>query len=301
MKRSLILLVLILPLLLGACVSKNTFQQQVNRTEMLRRDLTDSQETITRLRQDNSELRGNISDLNNRLIDVLQQNSKLQRDLLAANANQRRQEGTLTAQQETNQALSNQLSDMQETNDRLLTTIQELNRTIDKEKAAREERLAKLKDTYDQLVGALEEEIKRGEVTISNLEGQLSLNLLNNILFDSGKTVIKPEGQKLLKNLGDVLSKFPDKALRIEGHTDNVQISSRLTERFPTNWELSTARATSVVHFLQDNVDLPGERLIAAGYSEYHPLESNETPEGRAQNRRIQIFLVPYKGGEELQ
>ncbi len=152
-----------------------------------------------------------------------------------------------------------------------------------------------MKNTYNRLVNALEEELKRGELTISNLEGQLSVNLLNKILFDSGKTVIKKEGQKVLKSLGDVLNKFPDKALQIAGHTDNVQISERLKERYPSNWELSTARATSVVHFLQDKVGLSGERLIAAGYSEYRPVASNDEPEGRAMNRRIQILLVPYK------
>ena len=129
----------------------------------------------------------------------------------------------------------------------------------------------------------------------SNLEGQLSVNLLNKILFDSGKTVIKKEGRKVLQTLGDVLNKFPDKALQIAGHTDNVQISERLRERYPSNWELSTARATSVVHFLQDTVGLSGGRMIAAGYSEYQPVASNEEPEGRALNRRIQILLVPFK------
>ena len=228
-------------------------------------------------------------------MDVLKQNSKLQQDLLAAHAAQERQEGNLSLHQQQIDAMHRQLTDMQQTNDQLLATIEELNRALEKEKIAREARLAKVKNTYDQLVGALEEELKRGELTISNLEGQLSVNLLNNILFDSGKTVIKQEGKKVLKNLGDVLNKFPDKALQIAGHTDNVQISSRLKDIYPTNWELSTARATSVVHFLQDEVGLPGDRLIASGFSEYRPVADNESPEGRAQNRRIQILLVPYK------
>ena len=92
-----------------------------------------------------------------------------------------------------------------------------------------------------------------------------------------------------------MLNKFPDRALQVEGHTDNVQISSRLRERYPTNWELSTARATNVVHFLQDTVGLPGDHLVAAGHSEYRPVADNATEEGRAQNRRIQILLVPYE------
>ncbi|MCK5913605.1 MAG: OmpA family protein, partial [Desulfuromusa sp.] len=237
MKKQLIIIFLGLPLVLGACVSKNTYQQKVNETELLTGDVASLSASTTKLRQDKKELQDNLSALNARLVDSLQQNSKLQRDLLAAYANQERQEGNLTLHQQ-------QLTDMQQTNDRLLATVEDLNYALEKEKVAREARLAKVKNTYNRLVNALEDEIKRGELTISNLEGQLSVNLLNKILFDSGKTTIKPAGQKVLKSLGDVLNKFPDKALQIAGHTDNVQISSRLIDRFPSNWELSTARAT---------------------------------------------------------
>ena len=295
MKRLLIILLLGLPLVLGACVSKNTYQQKVNETDLLNRDVTTLSVTNNELRQDKKDLQDNLSKLNARLVETLRQNSKLQRDLLAAYANQERQEGDLTLHQQQIEAMHDQLTDMQQTNEQLLATIEELNQALEKEKIAREARLAKVKNTYDQLVGALEDEIERGELTISNLEGQLSVNLLNKILFDSGKTVIKKEGLKVLQSLGDVLSKFPDKALQVAGHTDNVQISERLRERFPSNWELSTARATSVVHFLQDKVGLTGERIIAAGYGEYQPVASNDEAEGRASNRRIQILLVPFK------
>jgi len=288
MKRLLVILLLALPFVLGACVSKNTYQQKVNEADLLTRDVANLTASATDLRQEKTGLQDDLSKLNARLVEALQQNSKLQRDLLAAHANQERQEGNLTLHQQ-------QLTDMQQTNDSLLATVEDLNRALEKEKIAREARLAKVKNTYNQLVGALEEEIKRGELTISNLEGQLSVNLLNKILFDSGKTIIKKEGRKVLQTLGDVLNKFPDKALQIAGHTDNVQISERLRERYPSNWELSTARATSVVHFLQDTVGLSGERMIAAGYSEYQPVADNEEAEGRALNRRIQILLVPFK------
>jgi chemotaxis protein MotB len=294
MKRILPVVLLVIGLSLGGCVSKNTYQQKVNEAELLNHDVADLTSSVAKLRKEKSELQNDLSNLNARLVEALQQNSKLQRDLLAAHADQERQKGSLTQRQQ-------QLEDMQQTNDRLLATVEDLNRALEKEKIAREARLAKVKNTYNQLVNALEEEIKRGELTISNLEGQLSVNLLNKILFDSGKTTIKGDGKKVLKSLGDVLNKFPDKALQIAGHTDNVQISSRLKERYPSNWELSTARATSVVHFLQEKVGLPGERLIAAGYSEYQPVASNDTPEGRAQNRRIQILLVPVKTPIEKQ
>ena len=288
MKRLFFLSLFFLTLLLGACVSKNTYQQKVNEADLLSRDVSQLSADTSQLRQEKKSLQDQLSALNARLVEVLQQNSKLQRNLLAAGAEQERKEGDLSRHQE-------QLADMQQSNEQLLITVKELQQQVEKEKIAREARLAKVKNTYDQLVAALEEELKRGELTISNLEGQLSVNLQNKILFDSGKTEIKKEGLKVLQSLGDVLNNFPEKSLQIEGHTDNVGISSRLRERFPSNWELSTARATSVVHFLQDTTGLPGERLVAAGYSEYQPLASNDTAEGRAQNRRIQILLVPHK------
>jgi len=293
MNKIAIVFLLMLPLLVVGCVSKNTYQQKVNEADLLSSDVAELTTVTAELRRGKMELQDELSRLNARLVENLRQNSKLQRNLLSAYANQERQQSNLTRHQQ-------QLVDMQQTNDQLLATVEELNQALEKEKVAREARLAKVKNTYNQLVGALEEEIERGELTISNLEGQLSVNLLNNILFDSGKTVIKKGGQKVLKSLGDVLNKFPDKALQIEGHTDNVQISSRLKERYPSNWELSTARATSVVHFLQDHVGLPGERLISVGHSEYRPVVSNKDAAGRARNRRIQILLVPFKSSEIL-
>ncbi len=295
MKRVFYILLIAVPLLLSACVSKNIYQQKVNETELLNRDVTRLTADTEQLRQEKRTLQDKLSQLNARLVEVLQQNSKLQRNLLTANVEQERKEGDLSRHQQRIAAMQDQLLDMQQTNDQLLTTVEELNQALEKEKIAREARLAKVKNTYDQLVNALEGEIKRGELTISNLEGQLSVNLLNKILFDSGKAEIKKAGQKVLRSLGDVLSKFPEKALQIEGHTDNVQISSRLIDKFPSNWELSTARATSIVHFLQDKIGLPGDRLVAAGYSEYRPVASNDDAEGRTQNRRIQILLVPYQ------
>lgn len=287
-------LLICLSLLLSSCVSKSTYEQKVSEADQLTLDIAQLAEDNESIRQEKKELQDEWTKLNARLIEVLKQNSQLQRNLLAASAEQVRQEGDLSRHQQ-------QLSAMQTTNEELLATVEELQIQVEKERIAKEARLAKVKNTYDQLVGALEQEIKRGELTISNLEGQLSVSLQNKILFDSGKTEIKTAGRKVLKSLGDVLNKFPDKALQIEGHTDNVGISSKLKETYPTNWELSTARANSVVHFLQEQVGLPGERLVASGYSQYRPIASNDTPEGRAQNRRIQILLVPYKNTAEGQ
>lgn len=275
-------------LLATGCVSKNNYQQKVNEVDLLTTDVTTLTAAATELRQEKQILQADLATLNSRLVEVLQENSRLQRDLLVATATQERQEGNLSLHQQRIDAL-------QANNEELQATVEELNHALDKERIAREARLAQVRHTYEELVDALEEEIKRGELTISNLEGKLTVNLRNQILFASGETQLREEGKSVLKNLGDVLNRFPERALQVAGHTDNVPISPALSQRYPSNWELSTARANSVIHFLQQEAGLPGNRLVAAGFGEFQPVASNATAEGRAQNRRIEILLVPLE------
>jgi chemotaxis protein MotB len=160
---------------------------------------------------------------------------------------------------------------------------------------AKEAEINKLKGTYDQLVGNLKDQISAGQIQITQLAGRLSVNMVDKILFNSGEAAVKPEGEKVLLQVGSALKNIQDKAIRVEGHTDNVPIAGGLRERFPSNWELSTARATAVVRYLQDKSGIAPDHLIAAGYGEFRPIAPNTTPEGRAQNRRIEIVLVPVE------
>lgn len=157
----------------------------------------------------------------------------------------------------------------------------------------KEQEIAKLKGTYDELVSDMEKEIEQGQIKITQLADRLSVSMVDKILFPSGKTNITPEGLKVLERVGKVLKNTQDKIIRVEGHTDNVPIHSRLKKKFPTNWELSTARATNVVRFLQEKTGIDPQRLQAVGMSEYHPVASNETKAGRSKNRRIEIALLP--------
>ncbi|NOY44483.1 MAG: OmpA family protein [Deltaproteobacteria bacterium] len=157
------------------------------------------------------------------------------------------------------------------------------------------EKLDEVARTYEGLLKGMEKEVEAGRVVIEQLKGKLSVKVLDEILFDSGSARIKPEGREVLRRLGEMLKAQADKAIVIEGHTDNVPIAGALAERFPSNWELSTARATSVVRFLQDEVGVEPERLSAVGFGPYRPVASNDTPEGRARNRRIEIKLVPLE------
>ena len=109
------------------------------------------------------------------------------------------------------------------------------------------------------------------------------------VLFDTGRTELKPAGKAALKAIAEVIRIMPERQFQVAGHTDNVPIR---TERFPSNWELSTGRALRVVHFLIGEGAEPSS-LSAAGYSEIDPVASNDTPEGRRRNRRTEITLQP--------
>lgn len=160
----------------------------------------------------------------------------------------------------------------------------------------KEEEMARVRATHDEMLKAMQKEVEQGQVKITQLADRLSLNIVDKILFPSGEDHISDQGKEVLKRVGTVLKQAKDKTIRIEGHTDNIPIAKSLKTRFPSNWELSTARATNVVRFLQDEARIDANSLEAVGMGEYHPLASNKTPAGRSQNRRIEIILFPRVG-----
>ncbi len=198
-----------------------------------------------------------------------------------------RREASISAQEAS--SLRSRVTDLEEMLENLRQTSAELEAQI-KEK---EEVLAALQATQEELRGELEQEIADGRIQVERLRGQLRVQMVDEILFDSGETSLKSAGVEVLNKVGAVLKKAENKLVIVQGHTDNVPIKGRLAERFPTNWELSAARAVNVARFLQDTAGLDPTRLSAAGFSEYQPKDDNSTAEGRQKNRRIEIVLAP--------
>ncbi len=161
----------------------------------------------------------------------------------------------------------------------------------------REERLAQAQSTQDEIVGKLQQEIANGQIQVQRLKGQLRVDMVDEILFDSGEAALKPAGKEVLQKLASVLA-GTDRQIRVQGHTDDVPITGRLAQTFPTNWELSAARAVNVVRFLQEGANLDPAHLSASALSQYRPRVPNDGVEGRQKNRRIEILLEP--SGEEL-
>ena len=276
-------------LILTACVSQSTHQQKLDENQYLQSVIKSLEADYERLKADKNQLTERNDSLNQRLLEAIEHSKLLQEDLMRARADLDRVEKVLADRSAEAGAA---MTEMRHEIDRLTEDSNTLQQQLEAERQAREARLAEVQGTYDELVGKLEEEIQRGEVKISELKGKLTVNVVDKILFDSGKATLKPAGIKVLQQIGDILKSAADKNIQVEGHTDNVPIRGTLTQTYPTNWELSTARATTVLHFLQDNAAIPGERLSAVGYGEYHPIDSNATAEGRARNRRIQIVLA---------
>lgn len=160
-------------------------------------------------------------------------------------------------------------------------------------KAQKAEQLEKATQTYQDLQKKLEKEIQEGQIQLREMKDRLTMTLVDKILFASGSADVSKEGKKVLDKVIAILKDVKDKRIQVEGHTDNVRIFSAIKTKYPTNWELSTARATHVTRYLQEEGGIDPKLLSATGYSEYQPVASNDTDEDKAKNRRIEIVLLP--------
>ena len=131
---------------------------------------------------------------------------------------------------------------------------------------------------------------KTDELSVYIKDGNVYVSLEEKLLFKSGSDVVDPKGKEALKTLANVLNSTKDVTVMIEGHTDNVPIK---TKQFKDNWDLSTARATSILRILTTEYGFDSNRITASGRGQFHPVKTNETAEGRASNRRTEIILSP--------
>jgi chemotaxis protein MotB len=257
--------VTILPFGVAGCVSKSEYTKAMQSAEA----------RYTALEAENTRLKGELAEAGKRNDRLTVDRTELERTLtmkageLGKNITELRQR--ISTLESDNARLTQEIADAQK---------------------AREEKVREVSSTYEQLVAKMKGEIDKGQVTISELKGKLTVNMVEAILFDSGKAEVKPEGLVVLGKVIEILKTVNDKAIRIEGHTDNKPVTGPLTQRYATNWELSAARAITVSRYLQKQGIEPAS-LSAAAFGEFKPVADNGTLEGRARNRRIEIVLVP--------
>jgi len=283
-------LVVLLAAGLSACsVMQSTYQKKVDEADTLTKRLALLQKKNDDLIAENAVLKADLA-------GVTHQNEKLATDLSyvadqrdKAVADKEELEGILRSRSD---SLSQSIVELR----RKVADLDAENRMLKAENAslvkAREEQVQKVSSTYESMLEKMKSEIEQGQVTISELKGKLTVNMVDSVLFDSGKAEVKKGGLQILGKVISILKDVRDKSIRIEGHTDDVPISRALAQRYPTNWELSAARAINVARYLQDQGIDPAN-LSAVAYGEWEPVATNDTPEGRAKNRRIEIVLVP--------
>jgi len=144
-------------------------------------------------------------------------------------------------------------------------------------------------NTQHRLESEMRAALESRDIAISELQGKLTVTIVDRILFDSGDATVKPEGMQVLDQVAKVLARFSNRQVQVFGHTDNVPIRVR----FPSNWELSTARAVAAVRYLTEKAGVEPKRLSAVGCGEFQPIADNATAEGRAKNRRIALVVLP--------
>jgi chemotaxis protein MotB len=156
--------------------------------------------------------------------------------------------------------------------------------------------LAREKEAIAERQRTLETEMRQAieskDITISELQGRLTVDILDRVLFDSGEATLKTEGEAVLQRVAGVLAQFANRQIHVIGHTDNVPIRAGARVRFASNWELSAARAIAAVRFLSEQAGVDARRLGALGYGEFRPVADNATAEGRARNRRIALVVL---------
>lgn len=254
-------------LLLAGCVPTRKFKASQAALQSVRGDsailatkVADLESTVSQLKQQIADQNNKIAALNSQIADLNNQTGQLSTD--AAN----KQSQLNKSQQE--------LAEQQ----RKLEHLQQL---MDQQKRATQEIRKKMSDA---LVG-----FNSNELSVAIKNGKVYVSLQENLLFPSGSAVVNPKGKLALGKLADVLNKNPDITVDIEGHTDSIPIHGRYVD----NWDLSTARANSIVRVLTNDYRVDPIRVIASGHSSYDPVQSNSTPEGRALNRRTEIILSP--------
>jgi chemotaxis protein MotB len=273
---------------LVACVPKNKYDAAIADAQSVHAQLVASAEREKAMEAELAKLRQDLADAEK---EMQERDQKLS-DLTTSEHNVQAQLDEATA---INAKLRAELERLGKNVDSMLQEKGTLSKALDDAKARLDE-LRKAQaaaearaQLFQQFVQKFRKMIDAGQLKVATRAGRLVIQLPNDVLFDSGQTAIKPAGKDALTQVGKVLATVRGRSFQVAGHTDNVPIQ---TARFPSNWELSTARAVEVVKLLLAQGVAP-QALSAAGYGEFDPIASNDTPDAKAKNRRIEITLQP--------
>lgn len=299
-------LLLALLVLTGSCVSSKIYEDLKDKYDAMR---LENEALMSQLdgKGGNSDSYS-VANLRKEIEKLQAEKSRLAMDLKASESNFKRLKDSYDALEANS---SSALTENLELNRKLLTQLEEKERALAQEEArlsklqkdlaARSQRVdelegiiaskdAKMRALKDAISAALTNFEGNG-LTVEQRDGKVYVSMENKLLFESGSWAVNTRGREAVVELGKVLAKNPEIAVLIEGHTDNVPYGG--SGALKDNWDLSTKRATAIVSILTENPRIPKDNLTAAGRGEYAPIATNNTSEGKAKNRRIEVVLTP--------
>ena len=303
------LLALTVVMLTSSCVSKKIFTDLENKFANLKKEnrvLEDRNDSLTKVK---NQLDLDKNSLQAELDKTKNERNKLQSDYNAADKNlktlqasyaalEKNSSESLQANLEKNRNLLAQLEAKektiaieQERLNKLKTDLEASSKRLNELEsliAAKEAGLNKLKETLSKSLKAFE---GKG-LTVQQKDGKVYVSMENKLLFQTGSWAVGDEGKKAVVLVANVLAQNPDISVLIEGHTDTDKFAGAVGS-IENNWDLSTKRATAIVNILSENKSVNKQNLTAAGRGEYAPITTNDTPEGKSKNRRIEIILTP--------
>jgi chemotaxis protein MotB len=293
---------------LTSCVSSKVYKELEDKYASLKKERNDLADENQELKTNKNKLDNDLTTLQKAYEEAVAERDKLRQDYVAAENNLKNLQASYDALEQNSSAAitenvkkNRELLAQLEAKEKALaeenTRLQELKKQLDARSnrvdelerviAAKDASMKKLKDALSKALLDFE---GKG-LTIEQRGGKVYVSMENKLLFESGSWAVGTEGSRAVRQLGNVLAQNPDIAILIEGHTDNVPYKG--SGQVNDNWDLSTKRATAIVQILKENSAINPENLTAAGRGEFAPVATNETPEGKAKNRRIEVILTP--------
>ncbi|MGC1203664.1 MAG: OmpA family protein [Flavobacteriaceae bacterium] len=299
---------LITVVLITSCVSPKIYKELEGKYANLKqenRKLSDENEVLSRAKM---AAENELKQLNSAYDEAVLERDKLQADYNATKAIYDNLKGSYDALEKNSSAAiaansqkNRELLAQLEAKEQALAAENARLEKLKKELEDRSNRVAELENVIaskDAAMTALKNAISRAltdfegkGLTVEQRDGKVYVSMENKLLFSSGSWAVGSEGRRAVQQLGSVLGDNPDIAVLIEGHTDNAPYQG--SGNLSGNWDLSTKRATAIVNILRENAEINAENLTAAGRGEFAPIATNDTPEGKAKNRRIEVILTP--------
>ncbi|WP_179343272.1 OmpA/MotB family protein [Winogradskyella ursingii] len=295
-------------MLCASCVSKKLYTELEDKNANLKMENRSLSDELEQLSKSNNRLNNDLEQLQSAYEKAVAERDKLQTDYKAAESNLANLKASYKALEENSSAAiaansqkNRELLAQLEAKEQALAAENARLETLKKELENRSQRVAELENVIAakdanmrKLKNAISKALTNFEgkgLTVEQRNGKVYVSMENKLLFESGSWYVGAQGKQAVKQLGSVLADNPEIAILIEGHTDNVPYKGNA--QLSGNWDLSTKRATAIVNILRENPSINPENLTAAGRGEYAPIATNETAEGRAKNRRIEVILTP--------